>query len=100
MRALRRASLAARFKPTPGRLQGHTAMQIAQPWVWLKNGSCGADTGGKCAGRCGGAEFIGFDIWSRVDASNQTTATPPQSRMRWSCVMRGKPRHRAVAAII
>ncbi len=37
-RSDRRASLAARLRPTPGRDQGQTAMQIAQPCVWLKNG--------------------------------------------------------------
>ena len=34
----RRASLAANVNPTPGRLHGQTAMQMAQPCVWLKNG--------------------------------------------------------------
>lgn len=37
-RSDRRASFAARLRPTPGRDQGQTAMQIAQPCVWLKNG--------------------------------------------------------------
>lgn len=35
---VRRDSFSANAKPTPGRLHGQTAMQIAQPCVWLKNG--------------------------------------------------------------
>ena len=34
----RRASFSARLGPTPGRAQGHTAMQIAQPEVSAKKG--------------------------------------------------------------
>src|SRR6516165_10188020 len=35
--AARRESFAAKVKPTPGPSPRYTAMQIAQPYVWLKN---------------------------------------------------------------